>query len=79
MQVLPFITTNLTRNGTPEDWHFREAAAFAFGAIMEGPSVSSLDGIVRQGMPFLLGGLKDPHRLCRVGHHAPLPESYHWS
>ncbi|KAG2492867.1 hypothetical protein HYH03_008782 [Edaphochlamys debaryana] len=60
-QVLPFITMNISN----PDWHNREAATFAFGSIMEGPSVSALDQIVRQGLPFLLTALKDQHRIVR--------------
>ncbi|PNH00526.1 Importin subunit beta-1 [Tetrabaena socialis] len=60
-QVLPFITMHISA----ADWHQREGATFAFGSIMEGPSVQALDQIVRQGLPFLLTALKDPHRVVR--------------
>lgn len=61
-QVMPFITANISA----QDWHFREAATFAFGSIMEGPSVASLDAYVRQGLSYLVSALKDPHRVVRV-------------
>ncbi|KAG2444792.1 hypothetical protein HXX76_001535 [Chlamydomonas incerta] len=60
-QVMPFITANISS----PDWHFREAATFAFGSIMEGPSVASLDAYVRQGLAYLVNALKDPHRIVR--------------
>jgi importin subunit beta-1 len=52
--VMPFVTENIGKNSTPEDWHMREAATFAFGSILEGPSPRSLAEIVRQAMGFLL-------------------------
>ncbi|GLI60678.1 hypothetical protein VaNZ11_002880 [Volvox africanus] len=60
-QVLPFVTGNISS----PDWHFREAATFAFGSIMEGPSPASLDQFVRAGLPFLTNALKDQHRVVR--------------
>ncbi|GFR39763.1 hypothetical protein Agub_g247 [Astrephomene gubernaculifera] len=60
-QVLNFIQANISST----DWHFREAATFAFGSIMEGPSVLSLDPAVRSGLPFLVNALKDPNRIVR--------------
>jgi len=44
--VLPFVTENIGR--------LREAATFAFGSILEGPSPRALADVVRQGMGFLL-------------------------
>lgn len=52
--VMPFVTENIGKKSTPEDWHLREAATFAFGSILEGPSPASLAEIVRQAMGFLL-------------------------
>jgi hypothetical protein len=52
--VMPFVTENIGKNSTPEDWRLREAATFAFGSILEGPSPRSLAEIVRQAMGFLL-------------------------
>lgn len=59
--VLPFVTANITKAEKPDDWHLREAATLAFGSIMDGPNPSSLDQIVRQGLPCLLSAIKDPH------------------
>jgi len=52
--VLPFVTENIGKNTSPEDWRLREAATFAFGSILEGPSPRALADVVRQGMGFLL-------------------------
>lgn len=59
--VMPFVQENIGKNTGPEDWRLREAATFAFGSILEGPSPRSLADTVRQAMGFLLavGGLFD--------------------
>ena len=54
--VLGFVESNL-RN---EDWHFRDAATSAFGAIMEGPDEGTLEAIVTQGLPALINMMADP-------------------
>ena len=54
--VLQFIEANIRQ----EDWHLRDAAASAFGAIMEGPDVQMLDNIVKQGLPILISMMQDP-------------------
>lgn len=53
-----------------EDWHSREAAIFAFGVIMEGPSTESISDGVAGALPVLLGKLTpgdsfDPHPMVR--------------
>lgn len=53
-QVMPFVTANIAKSGSPEDWRWREAATFAFGSIMEGPSPVGLVQLVQQAMPFLM-------------------------
>ncbi len=55
--VLPFVHSNITRASAPEDWHFREAATFAFGSILDGPSPSALQQVVQQGLVYLLQAL----------------------
>lgn len=52
--VMPFVQENIGKNSGPEDWRCREAATFAFGSILEGPSPASLAETVRQAMGFLL-------------------------
>jgi hypothetical protein len=44
--VMPFIKANTTK----PDWHCQEAATFAFGSILEGPSVEKLTPLVQSGL-----------------------------
>ena len=53
--VLQFVETNLRA----DDWHKRDAAVSAFGAIMEGPEEKALDPIVRQALPILITMMDD--------------------
>ncbi|PIN14451.1 Karyopherin (importin) beta 1 [Handroanthus impetiginosus] len=55
--VLPFIEENITK----ADWRQREAATYAFGSILEGPSPDKLTPIVNVALSFMLAALtKDP-------------------
>lgn len=53
--VLQFVEGNLRS----EDWHNRDAAVSAFGAIMEGPDEKVLDPIVKQALPILITMMDD--------------------
>ncbi|KFY44295.1 hypothetical protein V494_01556 [Pseudogymnoascus sp. VKM F-4513 (FW-928)] len=53
--VLSFVEGNLRQ----EDWHHRDAAVSAFGAIMEGPDEKVLDPIVKQALPVLIDMMAD--------------------
>ncbi|KAI9890269.1 MAG: karyopherin beta [Vezdaea aestivalis] len=53
--VLPFIEENLRH----EDWHNRDAAVSAFGAVMEGPEPTHLQSLVQQALPVLIGMMDD--------------------
>jgi importin subunit beta-1 len=53
--VLQFVEANLRS----EDWHNRDAAVSAFGAIMEGPEEKVLDPIVKQALPVLITMMDD--------------------
>ncbi|KAI9831027.1 MAG: hypothetical protein M1819_005265 [Sarea resinae] len=53
--VLSFVENNLRH----EDWHNRDAAVSAFGAIMEGPDEKVLDPLVKQALPVLIGMMND--------------------
>ncbi|XP_030933763.1 importin subunit beta-1 [Quercus lobata] len=56
--VMPFIEENITK---PE-WRQREAATYAFGSILEGPSPDKLTPIVNVALTFMLAALtKDPN------------------
>ena len=54
--VLGFVEMNLRAT----DWHFRDAAVSAFGAIMEGPDEKILQSLIKQGLPVLIGMMDDP-------------------
>ena len=54
--VLGFVEQNLRH----DDWHRRDAAVSAFGAIMEGPDEKMLDPLVRQALPVLIAMMEDP-------------------
>ncbi|KAI1211934.1 ARM repeat-containing protein [Annulohypoxylon truncatum] len=53
--VIQFVETHLRS----EDWHYREAAVAAFGAIMEGPEEKVLEPIVKQALPILISMMED--------------------
>lgn len=53
--VLNFVEINLRH----EDWHWRDAAVSAFGAIMEGPDEKILDPLIKQALPVLIGMMDD--------------------
>ncbi|CAA2968993.1 importin subunit beta-1 [Olea europaea subsp. europaea] len=55
--VMPFIEENITK----PDWRQREAATYAFGSILEGPSPDKLMPIVNVALNFMLTALtNDP-------------------
>ena len=54
--VIQFVEANLRH----EDWHHRDAAVSAFGAIMEGPDDKVLEPIVKSGMQPLINMMEDP-------------------
>ncbi|KAK8960102.1 hypothetical protein KSP40_PGU007104 [Platanthera guangdongensis] len=54
--VIPFVQGNIMK----PDWRSREAATFAFGSILEGPSIEKLLPMVHSGLDFLLNAMKDP-------------------
>ncbi|KAG2410893.1 Importin subunit beta-1 [Vigna angularis] len=56
--VMPFIEENITK----QDWRQREAATYAFGSILEGPSPDKLVPLVNMALNFMLSALmKDPN------------------
>jgi len=54
--VLAFVEANLRH----EDWHNRDAAVSAFGAIMEGPEEKVISPIVKQALPVIIKMMEDP-------------------
>ncbi|KAI9904232.1 hypothetical protein N3K66_000761 [Trichothecium roseum] len=59
--VLQFVEGNLRA----EDWHHRDAAVSAFGAIMDGPEEKVLEPIVKQALPVLISMMEDSHLQVR--------------
>lgn len=53
--VMPFVEANIMKT----DWRSREAATFAFGSILEGPTIETLSPLVHAGLEFLLNAMKD--------------------
>lgn len=53
--VLTFVEANLRS----DDWHNRDAAVSAFGAIMEGPEDKVIEPIVKQALPVIIGMMDD--------------------
>lgn len=53
--VLSFVEQKLRG----EDWHDRDAAVSAFGAIMEGPDEKTLEPIVKQALPVIISMMED--------------------
>jgi importin subunit beta-1 len=59
--VLGFVEKNLRS----DDWHNRNAAVEAFGAIVEGPDPTMLDPLIKQALPVMIGMMEDPHVLVK--------------
>lgn len=59
--VLSFVEENIRS----EDWHRRDAAVAAFGAIMDGPNQKVLDPLVNQALPVLIGMMDDSSVIVR--------------
>ncbi|CAM8971079.1 unnamed protein product [Rhodiola kirilowii] len=56
--VIPFIEENISK----PDWRQREAATYAFGSVLEGPSPEKLTPIVNSALNFMLNSLtNDPN------------------
>lgn len=59
-QVVPPVLSFVEKHLRADDWHYRDAAVSAFGAIMEGPDEKMLDPLVRQALDVLIGMMNDP-------------------
>lgn len=59
--VMPFVQENVAN----PDWRRREAATYAFGAIMDGPSVEKLAPLVNGALSFLMNAIKDDNSHVR--------------
>nr|GMC85883.1 importin subunit beta-1-like [Ipomoea batatas] len=59
--VMPFVEANILK----ADWRSREAATYAFGSILDGPSIEKLSPMVNAGFDFLLNAMKDENSHVR--------------
>ncbi|KAL9087407.1 MAG: hypothetical protein Q9165_006704 [Trypethelium subeluteriae] len=57
--IVPPIIVFLEKYFRSDDWHYRDAAVSAFGAIMEGPDDKTLEPLVKQALPLLIGTMSD--------------------
>ncbi|KAI0020663.1 ARM repeat-containing protein [Xylariomycetidae sp. FL0641] len=57
--IIPPVIQFVEQHLRSEDWHYREAAVAAFGAIMEGPDEKVLEPIVKQALPILISMMED--------------------
>lgn len=53
--VMPYVQENIAK----PDWRLREAATYAFGSILEGPSLEQLTPLVQVAFNFMLNAMKD--------------------
>jgi len=54
--VMPFVHQHIQN----QNWRYREAAIYAFGAILEGASKTQLAPFVDQATPVMMAAMKDP-------------------
>ncbi|CAN8270012.1 unnamed protein product [Cochlearia groenlandica] len=59
--VMPFVELNIKK----PNWRSREAATYAFGSILEGPTIDKLAPMVAAGLEFLLAATKDENNHVR--------------
>ena len=60
------LQSNISRNTAPEDWRCREAATYAFGSMLEGPSITALCQLAGHGLDYLLNAMRsDPSAAVR--------------
>ncbi|RMZ01113.1 hypothetical protein D0860_07739 [Hortaea werneckii] len=57
--IVPSVLAFVEKNLRSEDWHYRDAAVSAFGAIMEGPDEKVLDPLIKQALPVLIQMMDD--------------------
>ncbi|XP_010486444.1 PREDICTED: importin subunit beta-1-like [Camelina sativa] len=63
--VVPLVMPFVERNISSPEWRSREAATYAFGSILEGPTIDKLAPMVGAGLEFLLTATKDGNNHVR--------------
>ncbi|KAL2435143.1 Importin subunit beta-1 [Exophiala dermatitidis] len=59
-EIVPTVLAFVDANIRSDDWTRRDAAVSSFGAIMDGPDIKTLDPLVKQALPVLIGMMQDP-------------------
>ncbi|KAJ4291909.1 karyopherin Kap95 [Kalmusia sp. IMI 367209] len=57
--VVPPVLQFVEKNLRSDDWHYRDAAVSAFGAIVDGPEENILEPLVKQALPVLISMMDD--------------------
>jgi importin subunit beta-1 len=57
--IVPLVMPYVQENVSKPDWRCREAATYAFGSILEGPSLEKLAPLVNVALNFMLSAMKD--------------------
>ncbi|CAK9250638.1 unnamed protein product [Sphagnum jensenii] len=57
--VVPLVMPYVQENVSKPDWRCREAATYAFGSILEGPSLAKLAPLVNVALNFMLSAMTD--------------------
>lgn len=60
-RVVPFVRSNLGNS----NWRMKEAAALAFGCILDGPDKAKLQALVTKALPVLLRLVKDDNDVVK--------------
>ncbi|KAK9914103.1 hypothetical protein M0R45_037899 [Rubus argutus] len=61
---------DIEENISKPDWRQREAATYAFGSVLEGPSPEKLINLVNHALSFMLNArMKDPNNHMIEGHY----------
>ena len=58
-EIVPPVISFVEQNLHDADWHKRDAAVSAFGAMMEGPEEKILEPLIKQALPLLLDKMRD--------------------
>ncbi|KAL3680557.1 hypothetical protein R1sor_023513 [Riccia sorocarpa] len=57
--IVPLVMPYVQENVSKPEWRYREAATYAFGSILEGPSLEKLTPLVNVALNFMLNAMKD--------------------
>ena len=81
-EIAPLVLRYVEQLLPDQDWHKREAAVSAFGAVLQGPEEKMTETMIKQGLPFILQKMQDENfhvrdasayalgRICELGRYA---------